>query len=98
MDNNIQVPHIKASAIIDLQLSTAFLNDLQIVYLYLLEGHDKSEADVIRDKLLNKSSLTSWEASLVSMTTLISTIHKNAEASGQVEYKSLEQSINSIIS
>lgn len=90
------VRHILPSAQIQLTLGTAFIAQLQGVYGFLLEGHDKSEGETIRTKVQNKEPLTSWEQSLMTLTALIQAIHNKAVEQGDVEYKSISDTLTQL--
>lgn len=89
-----KVPFIKASAKVTVEFGTDFINRIQNVYSYLLEGKTKEDVDALRATIDAKGPLTSWQMSVVTMTSLVSTIHKISRDTDQVDYRELEDSLS----
>jgi hypothetical protein len=95
MDNS-KIPHIKANAQIPIVVGTAIINNLQVMYAWLLEGKTKEDAERIKVKIENKEQLTGPEQAIVTISTLLSAIHKEAMDNGYVEFKDLEETVKGI--
>lgn len=89
-----KVPFIKSSAKISVEFGTDFINRIQNVYSFLLEGKTKEDADALRLAVESKAPLSSWQMSVVTMTSLVTTIHQLAKESGQIELKDMEEGLS----
>jgi hypothetical protein len=93
-----KVPQLKADAIVNVKMGTAFIGKLQEAFQHHITGH---EEDIQKLKEKNPGAdgkyadLTPWENTAVTFTTLLQVIMKEAEATGQLEYVDLETLIPS---
>lgn len=78
-----KVEMVKAEAIIDLQIGSKFLQDLQgvIIYLSSLQPVSKLQ-DIVTKANTDAESLDQWEKSIYTMLVLVTTIEENAKKSG----------------
>lgn len=85
--NDLQIPHLKPTALLDIKVGTGFVERLQQVLQFLMEGKEQ-EMEALQAKTPG-DDLTPFEASVVTMTMLLQEIMKVAKETDQIEYKSL---------
>lgn len=78
-----KVEMVKAEAIIDLQIGSKFLQDLQgvVIYLSSLQPVNKLQ-DIVNKANTDADSLDQWEQSIYTMLVLVTTIEENAKKAG----------------
>jgi hypothetical protein len=90
---DMQVPHLKATAIIAVQIGTGFVQRLQELMIFLMEGREE-EIKALEIKKPGED-MTPWENSVVTVTMILQDIMKNAKDTDQLEYKSLSSMLPS---
>jgi hypothetical protein len=90
---DMQIPHLKATAIIAVQIGTGFVQRLQELMIFLMEGREE-EIKALETKKPGED-MTPWENSVVTVTMLLQDIMKNAKDTDQLEYKSLSSMLPS---
>lgn len=94
MENTqVQVPHINKNAKINIDFGTQLIVNLQIALTALTVGKTKEEIEGLKIKMESKQELADWETGCATLVTLINAIYKEAERTGQITYKSLDQSL-----
>ncbi len=79
-----KLPMLKKDA--KLEIGTVFIEQLQLVLLYLCEGIDVKK---VEQKSINKESLSEHEQSVVIVISLLKGLYKKAEEQGDIYYKEL---------
>lgn len=94
----IKVETIKEDAIVEIQIGTQFLVDLQKVLMLLsfLEPIDRLKP-LLEKAEKNPEDLDEWEKAVYTMLVLITTIEEKAKESGFVEEQELEPSEANIL-
>lgn len=82
--NDLQIPHLKPDAIIPLELGTGFVQRLQELMQFLMEGREE-EIKALETKKPGED-LTPWEGSVVTVTMILQEVMKVAKESNQLEY------------
>jgi hypothetical protein len=77
-----KVEIIKPEAIVDLQIGSQFLKDLQSVILYLSTFESTDRIKDVVAKANAEQPLDEWEQSLYTMLVLVTTIEENARKAG----------------
>jgi len=90
------IPHFKPDIKLNVEFNVSTINGIQTLYGFLLEGKGKDDADGLKSRIENKQALSAWDISIVTVTNLISTIQKLASDTSQLEYKSIEQTIQEL--
>ena len=95
--NDLQVPYFPATAIVNIQLGSLIIQQLQGVVAFLIEGHTQAEFEGIADKVNKKEPLLPWEQSCITITTLLNGIMTAAKDQGLLEMRSLSQSLQGLV-
>lgn len=85
--NDFQVPHLKADAIIPVQIGTGFVQRLQELLQFLMDGKEE-EIKALETKEPG-ADLTPWEGAVVTVTMILQEVMKIAKETDQLEFKSL---------
>ena len=96
MSESTKIPHIKAEALVPVNLTSGTIAELQSVLMYILDSHSKEDIEAFQSKLSASKELSTWEASAFAMVRLLKVIHDAAVSTDQVVYKDIESSIAGI--
>jgi len=90
MSRTIKVPNVEPSAIINLEVSGAFLRQLQMTLLALGEQRSPEDFTKVLEKLKkNEAAEDLYEVQVHLFTALVASIEKAAMAQNKITYKEL---------
>jgi len=91
MSDSTTIPHIKNNAIVNLSLGGDMISKLQSTLLYLTNGMKESESNALQEKITRRETLLGKDLAIVTVSTLLMGITKEAERTGQVFYRTVEE-------
>lgn len=93
-----KIPFIKGGSQIPITLSTGIIADLQATLSYLITNRTEDEIGSIQGRIDTRQQLEGWEIGIVTLTRLLRDIQTTAEATGQIEMRSISDTITSVVS
>lgn len=96
MEPDIKVPFLKKEAKVDITLGTEFLHKMDALYGYLINGR-QSEVANIKTKIEQKEPLNEWDVAVMTVSSFLSIVYKKAMETEQVEYRSLESTLQQVV-
>lgn len=94
MSESTQLGHFAPNAIINLSLGGEMIGKLQTTLLYLTDGMSESDSNILQGKITRKEPLVGKDLAIVTISTLIMAITKEAERTNQIVYKSIEETFS----
>lgn len=79
------IPFLKSTAVLDIKIGAAFVQQLQNTLVYLMDGHAEDIAAL--EAKGGQGDLTYWETSVVTITTILQEIMRVAQETGEIDYK-----------
>lgn len=99
MSNETMLPQLKAGALVNIQLGSAFIGKIQECFQQHIAGDEgQKQMQALRDRNGNYEGepLTTWENQTLMYSSLLQEIMKTAEKNGLIEYVSMESMMASV--
>ncbi len=93
-----KIPFIKGGSQVPITLGTGVIADLQATLSHLLTGRSEGDLAAIQGHIDSKQQLEGWEIGVVTLTRLLRDVQTSAEATGQIEMRSINDVITSVVS
>jgi CO dehydrogenase/acetyl-CoA synthase epsilon subunit len=91
-----QIPHIKANAIINLTVGGEMISRIQRTLMFLTKDLSEKESTDLQQKIASGRQLSEKENAIATMSTLILAISNIAKETGQLEYRTVEDTFSTL--
>jgi hypothetical protein len=86
---NINMPFLKADAVVPVEIGSGFVRRLQKVLVYLRAGKSREDLAELKRRIESKEPLEDWMEHLATLTGLLQGIEASAQQRHLVEYRDI---------
>jgi hypothetical protein len=98
LDDQTLAPFLKKDAIVEIKISTGYLEQVGAIIPLLLEGRTQEDVSQIENLIKEKKPLEPWMAAIATLQVLIRTVFEEGDKQGFVEYRNAEEALKEELS
>lgn len=98
LDDQTLAPFLKKDAIVDIKISTGYLEQVGAIIPVLLDGRTQEDVAQIETLIKEKKPLEPWMAAIATLQVLIRTVFEEGDKQGFVEYRDAQEALKEELS